>query len=448
MARKDNMALELIKSDATIKALQRGTKRLSDGGGLYLLPFAKGSAHYWRFDYTFAGKRKTLSVGVYPATGLKLARETATTFREKIATGQNPSNERKKKRADICEMLEVDRRTESGEPPIGCFEEVARRWFEVKKSDWMETYSSKVLRRLELHAFPEFGNKQLKDITPKIVLDACRIPEQNGNEETAHRVRELCSAVFCFAISEGEDLTDPCQPIRGALRRPESNNFAAITDPTALAGLLRSIEGYGGTFVVRSALKLAPMMMVRPGELRLARWTEFDLDNGLWYIPSARLKRTKEQKKNGEPHLVPLCTQAVEILETLFLLTAKTGVVFPAEGRPGRCMSDGTVNAALRAMGYSTKEIVTGHGFRATARTLLVELLNFPEAVAEMQLAHAVKDANGEAYNRAEFLKLRIEMMQAWGKYLEDLRLGRSKIVHTVLPEFRPVTLRLETHAA
>ena len=442
------MALELIKSDLTIKALKPSTKRLSDGGGLYLLPFAKGQSHYWRLDYTFEGKRKTISLGVYPETGLASARVTATDYRQKIAAGEDPSSNRKKRRAKICEMLEVDRRTRSGEPPIGCFEEVARRWFEVKKRDWMPTYSSKVLRRLELHAFTEFGGKSLKDITPKIVLDACRIPEENGNVETAHRVRELCSAVFCFAISEGQDLTDPCQPIRGALKRTESNNFAAITEPIALAQLLRSIETYAGTFVVRSALKLAPMLMVRPGELRQARWSEFDLENGLWYIPSARLKRTKEQKKKGDRHLVPLCTQAVDILEELFALTGETGYVFPAEGRKGRCMSDGTVNAALRAMGYSTSHTVTGHGFRATARTLLVELLNFPEAVAEMQLAHAVRDANGTAYNRAEFVKKRVEMMQTWGGYLEDLRLGRSKVVHAVLPEFRPVTLRLETHIA
>jgi integrase len=172
-------------------------------------------------------------------------------------------------------------------------------------------------------------------------------------------------------------------------------------------------------------------------------WSEFDLDNGLWYIPSMRLKRTKAEKETGEPHLVPLSRQAVQTLEELFLLTGRTGFVFPAEGRAGRCMSENTVNAALRAMGYSTADVVTGHGFRATARTLLVELLGFQKDVAEMQLEHAVSDANGTAYNRTEFITVRIQMMQAWSDYLEDLRFGRSKVNHPVLPEFKSVTLRL-----
>ena len=441
------MALELIKSDRTILALKPGIKRLNDGGGLYLLPFAKRDAHYWRLDYTFEGKRKTLSLGVYPATGLALAREKAVTARSTVAVGQDPSNERRQQRAVIVKRVEAERRLESGEAPVGSFEEVARRWFEVKKEEWVVGYSSKVLRRLELHAMPHFGRKLLADITPKMVLDACRTVERRGTLETAHRVRELCSAVFCFGVSEGMDITDPCRDIRNALKRPESNHFAAITKPKELAGLLRSIEAYGGTFVVRCALKLAPMLMVRPGELRQSRWESFDLDNRLWYIPSALLKRTKEQKKNGEPHLVPLPTQAVEILEELFELTGRTGIVFPCEGRNGRYMSDGAINTALRSMGYSS-DIVTGHGFRATARTLMVELLRFPEAVAEMQLAHVVKDENGTAYNRAEFIEMRIEMMQAWANYLEDLRLGRSKVNHPVLPEFTPVTHRLAANQA
>ena len=436
------MALELIKSNRTIETLKAGAGRLSDGGGLYLLPFVKGRSHGWRLDYTFEGDRKTLSLGVYPETGLALVRQLAAAARSMVAAGQNPSDDRKKKRAVIAERIETRRRLQDGKPTVGSFEEVARRWYAVKAGGWMESYSSKVIRRLELHAFPQFGTSMLEDITPKTVLDACRIVEKRGTLETAHRVRELCSSVFCFAISEGRDLRDPCQDIRGALQRPECNHFAAITNPTELAGLLGSIEVYGGTFVVRCALKLAPMLMVRPGELRKAEWAEFDLDNGLWYVPSARLKRTKEQKKNGEPHLVPLSRQAVQILEELFELTGRTGVLFPCEGRRGRFMSENTVNMALRAMGYSS-EVVTGHGFRATARTMVVELLDYPAAVAEMQLAHAVEDANGTAYNRTEFLAQRFAMMQAWADYLEDLRLGRSKIKHPVLPEFKPVTLRL-----
>lgn len=267
----------------------------------------------------------------------------------------------------------------------------------------------------------------------------------NDTLETAHRLREHCSSVFRFAIAEGADLRDPCQDIRDALKKPSVKHFAAITKPTELAQLLRAIHGYSGSAVVRSALQLSPMLKVRPGELRLSLWDEFDLDNGLWYIPSIRMKRTKVEKVHGEPHLVPLARQAVEVLEALYRRTGLSGQVFPAEGRPGRFMSDNTLNAAPRAMGYSGTQ-ATAHGPRATARTLIVELLDYPEAVVEMQLAHAVKDANGTAYNRTEFTRKRFEMMQAWADYLEDLRLGRSKIQHPVLPEFVPMSARGRRH--
>ena len=306
----------------------------------------------------------------------------------------------------------------------------------------MDTYSSKVIRRLELHGFPQFGRMPLSMITPKTVLDACRRVEDNETRETAHRLREHCSAIFRFAIAEGAaDLRDPCHDIRDALKKPVVRHFGAIIKPDALAELLRAIDGYHGSFVVRCALQLAPMLMVRPGELRLALWKEFDLDNGLWYVPSARMKRTKAGKENGQPHLVPLPKQAVAVLEALFLRTGSTGHVFPAEGRAGRFMSENTINAALRAMGYASEE-ATGHGFRATARTLIVEVLGIQESVVEMQLAHAVRDANGTAYNRTQFVEQRIAMMQAWATYLEDLRLGRNVIRHPVLPEFKPVSLR------
>jgi integrase len=305
----------------------------------------------------------------------------------------------------------------------------------------MASYSSKVIRRLELHAFPRFGQTPIGSITPVTVLEACRAVERNDTLETAHRLREHCSCVFRFAIAEGADLRDPCQDIRDALRRPVVKHFAAVTKPQPLAVLLRAIDAYSGSFVVRSALQLAPMLLLRPGELRQARWEEMDLDNGLFYVPSARLKRTKAEKETGQPHFVPLAKQAVQILEALFRHTGHTGLVFPAEGRTGRCMSDNTLNAALRAMGY-TKEVATAHGFRATARTLIVEMLEYPESVVEMQLDHAVKDANGTAYNRTEFIHKRIQMMTDWANYLEDLKSGKSKVQPSALPEFRPVTLR------
>lgn len=435
------MALEKIKSDKAILALKPGAGRLNDGGGLYLAPFAWGQSHYWRLDYSHHGRRRTLSLGVYPETSLSTARALAREARAQLSEGIDPLDDRQQQRAELESRAQAQLLVEAGLPPAGSFESVARRWFGVKKDDWMETYSSKVIRRLELHAFPRFGSMPVGKITPKTVLEACRAVERNDTLETAHRLREHCSCVFRFAISEGEDLRDPCQDIRDALKRPVVKHFGAVTKPVQLAVLLRAIDNYPGSFVVRSALQLAPMLMLRPGELRQARWDEFDLDNGLFYVPSARLKRTKQEKENGEPHLVPLAKQAVRILEELFKHTGHTGAVFPAEGRPGRFMSDNTLNTALRAMGY-TGDVATAHGFRATARTLTVEILEIPESVVEMQLDHAVKDANGTAYNRTEFIQKRIELMDCWATYLEDLKAGRSKHHHPVLPEFRPVTMR------
>lgn len=438
------MALELIKSDLTIRNLKPGATRLSDGGGLYLLPFAKGGdRHYWRFDYTYRGGRKTLSLGVYPDTTLSMARETAQTFRTMLAAGKDPSQMRKEKRRHIEREVEAARRVRAGEPPIDSFDEIGRRWLKTRQKDWAESYADKVLRCLELHVFPYIGPMSIEQIEPPHVLEVCRRVEKNGTLETAHRVLGFSSCIFRFAIAEGKMKWDPARDIKGALQKPVTKHFAAITKPDELARLLRDIDNYRGTFVVRCALQLAPMLMVRPSELRMARWNEFDLDHGHWYVPSERMKRRKDEKVNGNPHLVPLAHQTVTILEELFLLTGHTGLVFPANGRTGRTMSENTVNCALRAMGYSTSKHVTGHGFRATARTLLVELLNFPESVAEAQLAHAVKDATGRAYNRTEFVAQRVEMMQAWADYLEGLKLGNKTISHPVLPKFTPVTQRL-----
>ncbi|TAM13858.1 MAG: DUF4102 domain-containing protein [Pandoraea sp.] len=437
------MALNKL-SDTTLRHVKVGDPRLGDGGGLYLKPAVnERECHGWRFDYSHQGKRRTISLGTYPAVSLADARRSAEKCRSAVANGQDPSALRKTEKARSFERLEAERRLKAGEPVVGSFEEVARRWFADIKHEWAANYSSKVLRRLEIHAFPHIGAKLIHEVTAPDVLAVCRRVQAKGTLETGQRVRELCSRVFCYAIAEGALTSNPAQDIRRALRNPRECHFAAITKADKLAELLRDIDVYSGSFVVRSALQLTPMLMVRPGELRLARWVEFDLDQGLWIVPSERLKRTQEEKKNGKPHLVYLPRQAVEILEELFLLTGRTGFVFAGSGRKNKCISNSTVNAALRRMGYCTKTQVTGHGFRATSRTLTVELLKFPEAVAEMQLAHAVKDENGNAYNRAEFLEQRRAMMQAWADYLEDLKHDRAKVTHPVLTEFKPVTLRL-----
>lgn len=270
----------------------------------------------------------------------------------------------------------------------------------------------------------------------------CRRIELQGSLETAHRALEHCSNICRFAIAETLLLTDPCRDLRGALEKPTPKHFAAITKPRGLATLLKAIHAYHGSMVVRSALRLAPMVFLRPGELRQTTWAEFDLDNGIWLVPSMRMKRTELQKKeNGQPHFVSLPRQAAEILESLWCLTGPEGFVFPAEGRAGRPMSDGTMNAALRSLGYPSN-VVTAHGFRATARTLIAEVLSIDPAVVELQLAHQVKDANGSAYNRTEFIEKRRVMMQTWADYLDALREGRADLrSHAAFPEFRPVTM-------
>jgi integrase len=406
------MALHLIKSKKQIDDLKPGAATLYDGGGLCLLPAKKVGGHPgWRFNYTFQKLRKTISFGTYPQVDLEKAREHAQKATELLAKGLDPSAERKRESAAIVAQREADKLVAAGLPAKGTFEEVARRWYETKYSGWVDGYGSKVIRRLEIHVFPFVGHRPIHEIEPAELLETCRRIEKQGTLETAHRALEHCSRVFRFAVAESLLKTDPCRDLRGALKAPVSTHFAAITEPRQLAQLLRDMYAYNGTYVVRCALRLAPMLFLRPGELRQARWEEFDLDNGIWYVPSVRMKRTKQQKATGQPHFVSLPRQAVALLEDLFLLTGRTGFVFPAEGRTGRTMSENTVNMALRAMGY-TSSVVTGHGFRATARTLIAEALEIAPAVMELQLAHAVKDENGEAYNRTEFIDRRRAMMQ------------------------------------
>lgn len=440
------MAFGLIANEGVIDAWKpKPLARLTDGSGLCLRasPVA-GRRHAWRLDYTFDLKRQTLSLGVYPNVSLKLAREKALKILRQVAEGINPSADRKQQKAALRAKREAERRILAGEVPQDSFEDVARRWYATRKSEWSESHASRVIRRLEMHAFPHIGRTHIAEIDPPKMLEVCRRIEQQGKIETAHRVLELASAVFCFGVGEGLRALDPCRDLGRLLQTPQVKHFAAITNPKELAALLRAMPNYQGTAVVCAALQLMPMIFLRPGEFRKARWEEIDLDNGMWLVPSARMKRTKQAKLDGGDHYVPLARQAVEILEELFLLTGSTGMVFPAEGRPGRTMSDGTINAALATLGYSS-DTVTGHGFRATARTLLHERLSVDKDVIELQLAHEVKDANGRAYNRTEFLQARQKMMQVWADYLEDLREGRiDHRTHADLPLFTPVTRRLE----
>lgn len=417
------MPRDLIPSDATIRAIRPGDRRsrLSDGDGLFLQLFVEGGSHGWRLDYRLDRRRRVMSLGTYPDTSLLLARRKAVEARELIAQGIDPMARRKAVRQQKVEARVEQDRVQQGLPALGSFEAIAREWFEVKRSGWAPGYASKIIARLEADVFPWLGALPMAEIKPPQLLEMARRVEARGVIETAHRALENCSQVFAYAIATGRLERNPATSLKAALKQPEPKNFAAITDPARLADLLRACDRYAATPVVRAALKVAPMVLLRPGELRFAEWAEIDLDQALWTVPAARMKRELRGKLLGAPHLVPLPRQAVEALRELQTLTGRGKMVFRGERHHERAMSENTINAALRAMGLAADE-VTGHGFRATARTMLHERLGFDPDIIEAQLAHSVRDSLGRAYNRTEFIVQRREMLQAWADYLDQLR--------------------------
>lgn len=422
------MVRALISSDTVIRALRQETapKRILDGDGLYLLPFFAGRAsHAWRFDYGINGKRKTVSLGLYPNTSLKLAREKAAEFRELVAAGIDPSDVRKKQRAFQEVQRTEEERVAAGLPPTGSFEHVAREWFDVRSPEWAEAYASRVLGRLENDVFPHIGHLPIASISAPQLLTVIRRIESRGVIETAHRTLEACNQVFAFAIATGLATSIPGRDLKVALKKPVPRHFPAILDPERLGEVLRSIEGYRGTATVRACLQLTPMLLLRPGELRLAEWSEINLETGVWTIPALRMKLQKQQKLEGPPHIVTLPRQALQVLKDLHMLTGHKKHVFCGV-RPKRPLSNNTVNSALRNMGYTADEVVA-HGFRATARTMLAEILGVKPVLIETQLAHTIKDplANshlGTAYDRAKWLRHRAAMLQLWADYLDHLR--------------------------
>ncbi|MDP3244860.1 MAG: integrase arm-type DNA-binding domain-containing protein [bacterium] len=415
------MAKQLIKSDTAIKAAKpkEAPYRLSDGSGLYLLVRPDGKK-WWRLDYTHEGKRKTLSVGVYPETGLALARRNTEAARALLAEGVDPSEARKAKKAHQAEVHESERRLADGVPLAGSFEEIAREWFQKFSTGWAKSHSEKIKGRLERYVFPWLGGRPLAEIKAPELLEVLRRIEDRGAIETAHRVLQNSGQVFRYAIATGRAERDISADLRGALTPWKPQHYAAITEPKEIAPLLRAIDGFTGTFAVKCALRLAPMLLVRPGELRQAEWSEIDLDAATWNIAA-------EKMKMKAAHLVPLPSQAVEILRTLHPLTGRGRFIFPGVRDHEHPMSENTVNMGLRRMGYP-REVMTGHGFRAMARTVLDEVLDFRVDLIEHQLAHAVRDPNGRAYNRTAHLEKRREMMQAWADYLDKLKAGAEVI--------------------
>lgn len=404
-------------SDVLIKNAKPGPKaqRLFDGGGLYL-EVAPSGGKWWRLKYRHDGKEKRLSLGTYPDTSLKDARERRDLARRDLAAGIDPGVKRKAEKETRAVLA------------ANTFEAVAREWHQaVHVAKVSEGHAARNLLRLEQDAFPWLGSIPIADITAPKLLESLRRVEARGAIETAHRVRQVCGQVFRYGIATGRCERDPAADLRDALQPVIVTHHAAIIDPKQVGALLRAFDDYQGLPTTRAALKLAPLVFLRPGELRQAEWAEFDLDAAMWTIPAARMKRTKQQKLSGAPHLVPLSSQAVAILRDLEPLTGRGRFVFPSPRGATRPMSENGVLSALRRMGFS-KEEMSGHGFRAMARTLMTERLGIPEAVIEAQLAHAVKDSLGRAYNRTEFVEQRRSMMQTWADYLDSLRQGGQVI--------------------
>lgn len=421
------MAKHLIPGDKTIQAVKvgDGQTRLSDGDGLYLLLFVKGGAHGWRFDYGFGGKRKTLSLGTYPDTGLKVARAKADEFRKLLATGSDPSTVRKVSKAEQKASIEAEVRDDQGLPPVGSFEAVAREWVaEIHQAKVSPNHAARTLIRFEQDVFPWVGRVGINELSAPELLKVLRRVESRGAIETAHRAKDACSQVFRYAVASGYVERNPAADLRDALKPVNTRHMATVVDPKGVGQLLRLIDGYTGFPTTRAALQLAPLVFQRPGNLRMMEWAELDLDAAVWTIPAQKMKRKRDDKANGDAHDVPLSVQAIAILRDIQPLTGAGQYVFQSVRGGDRPMSNMTLNGALQRMGVDTQRDMTTHGFRAMARTMLAERLGVDEVVIEAQLAHTVKDANGRAYNRTQFAEQRRVLMQQWADYLDRLRKG------------------------
>lgn len=388
-------------SSATLRNIKPTDKiqRLYDEKGLYLEITPKGKT-WWRFKYRFNDKEKRISLGVFPDVSLSTARDRRSEARRLIAEGVDPSEHRK-----VTKRAELERTANS-------FEMVAREWFVKHSPNWVKSHSDKIIQRFERDIFPWIGAAPISEVTPPTLLSVIRRIEERGALETAHRVLSNCGQVFRYAIATGRAERDSSQDLKGALPPVKIKHFSAQTDPKRFGELLRTFNDYQGSLIVRCALRLAPLVFVRPGELRHAKWADINFETAQWsYIVT----------KTNTPHIVPLAVQALNILKELHPLTGNSLFIFPSARSNSRPMSDNAILAALRRLGIS-KEEATGHGFRATARTLLDEVLGVRPDIIEHQLAHAVRDPNGRAYNRTAHLIERKKMMQDWADYLDSIK--------------------------
>lgn len=401
-------------TDVQIRNHQNTTDRpqkLFDSGGLYLEASIAGGK-WWRLKYRFNGKENRISLGVYPTVTLKEARERRDEAKRLLSQGINPSEERKNKKELLSDHYS--------------FESIALEWHaKYTKSEWSQSHSDNILNRLKKNIFPWLGNRPVSQITSPEILKVFKKIETRGHLETLHRTLANCGEIFRYAIAIGKSESDPTYKLHEAFAQPIKKHFPTFTDPEEVKTLLQAIDEYHGTFVIKCALQLAPLFFQRPGELRGAEWSEFNFEKREWQIPIHRMKRTRRDKEANpkEKHIVPLATQAITILEDLFNVTGKGTLVFPSERGNDRPISDAALTSAIRRMGYGKDEMQV-HGFRAMARTMLVEQLGCNPEWVERQLSHSVKGPLGAAYNRTTFLPERRKMMQDWADYLDRVKDG------------------------
>ena len=389
--------------------------KLSDGYGLVLI-VTKTGGRLWRFNYLYEGKQQQLALGSYPEITLAEARLRRDDARKLLAHGISPGEARKAEKQSQTQQAET-------------FEAIALEWYNRQVPVWAATHAATVISRLKRDVFPHVGSRPISELKATDMLQVFRKIEAREKIETAHRVKSICGQVFRYAVATGRAERDCTADLRGTLTPVIPKHHAALTDPKEVAPFLRAIDDYDGSFTVKCAMRLSALVFLRPGELRWAEWTEFDLDAGEWNVPIERMKlkkRLKESRK-GEKHLVPLAQQAVEILKALKPVTGGGKYLFPSMTTNLKPISDNTINQAIRRMGYD-KDEMTAHGFRAMARTILEEVLHVKPEIIEHQLAHVVRDSLGRAYNRTTHLAARKMMMQQWADYLDGLKTGAKVI--------------------
>ncbi len=393
---------KVCKNAKPMAAPSKSPRKLADGHGLYLWVMPNG-AKYWRFKYRVDGKERIVSIGVYPETSLKDAREQRNTLRQMRSDGLDPVNELKKKKALSQQSHE------------NTFEAIAREWHENTKSKWSDRYADGVMKSFEAYVFPEIGNYPIKDIEPPILLQAIRKIENRPAIEIAKRQLQKCGEVFRYAIATGRAVRDPSSDIKDALRPQKTEHYAAL-DVKELPEFLDTLEKNDARLYrsTRNAVKLIMLTFVRTNELIGARWEEIDFEAQEWVVPAERMKMKNE-------HVVPLSRQAVAILKDQKEIAGQWPLVFPSSVRPKQPMSNNTILGAIKRMGYKGR--MTGHGFRALAMSAIKQELGYRHEVVDRQLAHAPRNKIDKAYDRAQFLDERKKMMQEWADYIDSVRL-------------------------